>query len=66
MKKNLKNFNLTLDEIKIVKMIKQLVEALENLEFNDPHSPRAKFFREEIEKLEKNLDEVRDNTLIKY
>ena len=66
MKKNLKNFNLTLDEIKIVKMIKQLIEALENLEFNDPNSPRAKFFRDEIEALEKNLEEVRDNTLIKY
>ncbi len=66
MNNNLKNFNLTLDEIKIVKMIKELIEGLENLEFNDPLSPRAEFFRNEIEKLEKKLEEVRDNTLIKY
>ncbi len=66
MNNNLKNFNLTLDEIKIVKMIKELIEGLENLEFIDPLSPRAEFFRNEIENLEKKLEEIRDNTLIKY
>ena len=66
MNDNLRNFNLTLDEIKIVKMIKTLIESLESLEFNDPLSPRAEFFRKEIEKLEEKLEEVRDSTLIKY
>jgi hypothetical protein len=66
MNDNLRNFNLTLDEIKIVKMIKTLIESLENLEFNDPLSPRAEFFRKEIGKLEEKLEEVRDSTLIKY
>ena len=66
MKSNLRNFNLTLDEIKIVKMINELINNLENLEFNDPLSPRAEFFRKEIEKLEVKLEEVRDSTLIKY
>ncbi len=66
MKDNLRNFNLTLDEIKIVKMINTLVESLENLQFNDPLSPRAEFFRREIEKLEEKLVEIRENTLIKY
>ena len=66
MSEKLRNFNLTLDEIKIARMIKELIENLENLEFNDPHSPRAEFFRGEIEKLEEKLEEVRDNTLIKF
>jgi len=66
MNNNLRNFNLTLDEIKIVKMMKELVEGLERLEFNDPLSSRADFFRQEIDMLEQKLEEIRDNTLIKY
>ncbi len=66
MNKNLRNFNLTLEEIKIVKMIRELTEGVENLDFTDPHAPRAEFFRQEIEKLEGKLEEVRENTLIKF
>ena len=61
----LRNFDLTVEEIKIVKMMKELIKNLENLSFNDPLSPRADFFREEIDKLEEKLEEIRDNTLIK-
>ena len=62
---NLRNFNLTVEEIKIVRMIKDLIEGLENLNFDDPLSPRAEFFRNEIDKLEEKLEQVRDNTLIR-
>jgi hypothetical protein len=62
---NLRNFDLTVDEIKIVRMINELIEGLEKLEFNNPLSPRAEFFRKEIDKLEETLEEVRDNTLIR-
>ncbi len=62
---NLRNFDLTVDEIKIVRMINELIEGLEKLEFNNPLSPRAEFFRKEIDKLEEKLEEVRDNTLIR-
>lgn len=65
-KSKLKNFNLTVEEIKIVKMIRKLVEDLENLDFEDTLSPQAEIFRKEIEKLEDKLEEVRDNTLIKF
>ena len=65
MSDNLRNFNLTVEEIKIVKMIKELIEGLEKLNFDDPLSPRAEFFRSEIDKLEEKLEEVRDNTLIR-
>ncbi len=61
----LRNFNLTVEEIKIVKMMKELIENLEKLNFDDPLSPRADFFRDEIDRLENKLDEIRDNTLIK-
>lgn len=65
MNSNLRNFDLTVDEIKIVKMMKELVNNLEKLEFNDPLSPRAEFFRSEIDKLEDKLEQIRDNTLIR-
>jgi len=65
MSDNLRNFDLTVDEIKIVRMINELIEGLEKLEFNNPLSPRAEFFRKEIDKLEETLEEVRDNTLIR-
>ena len=61
-----RNYSLTVDEIKIIKMINSLVEGLENLEFKDPLSPRAAFFRKEIETLESKLEEIRENTLIKF
>ncbi len=62
---NLRNFNLTVEEIKIVRMMKELIKNLEKLSFDDPLSPRAEFFRKEIDKLEEKLEEIRDNTLIR-
>jgi hypothetical protein len=62
---NLRNFNLTVEEIKIVKMMKELAKGLEKLAFDDPLSPRAEFFRKEIDKLEDKLEEIRDHTLIR-
>ena len=66
MSDKLKNFNLTVDEIKLVRMIDELADGLERLEFKDPLSPRAEFFRQEIEKLEERLEQIRENTLIRY
>ena len=66
MSDKLRNFKLTVDEIKIVRMIDELIEGLERLEFNDPLSPRAEFFRKEIEKLEERLEQIRENTLIRF
>ena len=62
---NLRNFKLTVEEIKMVRMMKELVEGLEKLEFDDPLSPRAEFFRKQISTLEEKLEEIRDNTLIR-
>jgi uncharacterized membrane protein YjjP (DUF1212 family) len=65
MSDKLRNFDLTVEEIKIVRMIDDLIAGLQKLEFNDPLSPRAEFFRREIDKLEEKLEEIRDNTLIR-
>lgn len=65
MSDNLRNFKLSVEEIRIVKMMQQLVEGLEKLTFEDPLSPRADFFRSAIDKLEQKLEEIRDNTLIR-
>lgn len=62
---NLRNFKLTVEEIKMVRMMKELVEGLEKLAFDDPLSPRAEFFRKQIDALEEKLEEIRDNTLIR-
>jgi len=66
MRRDLKNFDLTVDEIKLVRTIEELVNGLERLTFDDPLSPRAEFFRNEIDKLEEKLEEIRDNTLIRH
>ena len=65
MSSKLRNFDLTVEEIKIVRMIDELIAGLQKLEFDDPLSPRAEFFRKEIDKLEEKLEEIRDNTLIR-
>ena len=65
MSDNLRNFDLSVDEIKIVRMMNELSDGLEKLVFNDPLSPRADFFRNEIDKLEAKLEEIRDQTLIR-
>jgi len=65
MSDNLRNFDLSVEEIKIVRMMKDLIEGLEKLVFDDPLSPRAEFFRKEIDKLEEKLEEIRDHTLIR-
>lgn len=65
MSDNLKNFDLSVEEIKIVRMMNELIEGLEKLTFDDPLSPRAEFFSKEIDKLEVKLEEIRENTLIR-
>ncbi len=65
MSDKLRNFDLSVEEIKIVRMMKELIEGLEKLTFDDPLSPRAEFFRKEIDRLEEKLEEIRDNTLIR-
>jgi hypothetical protein len=46
-------------------MMGELVEGLEKITLGGPLSPRAEFFRSEIDRLESKLEQIRDNTLIR-
>jgi hypothetical protein len=63
--KGLRNFDLTVDEIKILRSINQLQSTLDNLQATDPRSPRVEFLQREISALEEKLEDIRDNTLIR-
>ena len=62
---NFRNFDLTVDEIKIVKLMEELIKGIESLEFDGPLSRIAEFLRGGNDKLEEKLEQIRDNTLIK-
>ncbi len=61
----LRNFDLSVEEIRVMRAIKELENALDNIVFGDPESPRAKFFSDEIGRLEDKLEDIRENTLIR-
>jgi hypothetical protein len=61
----LRNFDLTVEEIKLIKAIKEMSQSLEYIEQKNIQPERQKFFRNEIKKLEEELEDVRDNTLIR-
>ena len=62
---NLRNFDLTVDEIKIVRTIENMSRMLQSIEKMEPNSPRVGIIRGNIRGLEARLDELRDNTLIR-
>lgn len=61
----MRNFDLTVEEIKLIKAIKEMSQSLEYIEQKNIQPERQKFFRNEIKKLEEELEDVRDNTLIR-
>lgn len=66
MAEKLRNFNLTLEDIKTERLINDLVNHLEKLNVEDPLSPRAEFLTKQIDALEERLDQIRENTLIRF
>ena len=61
----LRNFDLSVEEIRILKAIKDMTRTLEDIERKNPSSDRVEYFRCEIRQLEDQLEEVRENTLIR-
>ena len=61
----LRNFDLTVEEIRITRAIQEMTEAFERISENNPDPARLDFYGYEIKKLEEQLDEIRDNTLIR-
>jgi len=64
-KDNLRNFDLSVDEIRLMKSIDEMSNTASRIEQLDPNSTRIKYIRLEIQKLNDQLDELRDNTLIR-
>ena len=61
----LRNFDLSVEEIRITRAIKEMTDAFERISENNPDPARLDFYGHEIKKLEEQLDEIRDNTLIR-
>jgi uncharacterized protein Yka (UPF0111/DUF47 family) len=61
----LRNFDLSVEEIRIVRAIKEMTDAFERISENNPDPARLDFYSHEIKKLEEHLDDIRDNTLIR-
>ncbi len=62
---NLRNFDLTVDEIRLMKTIENMTRMVNNIEQLEPQSPRVKIIRNDIRRMQERLDELRDNTLIR-
>ena len=62
----LRNYDLTVDEIKLVKTIDQKRDSLHNIQSKDPNSTRITYLAQEIARLEKMLEELQENTLIRF
>ena len=62
---NLRNFDLSVEEIRILKRIRELTLALEKVEHQITRPERLEYFRCAIRQLEDQLDEIRENTLIR-
>jgi uncharacterized protein Yka (UPF0111/DUF47 family) len=61
----LRNFDLTVEEIRIMRAIKEMTDAFERISANNPDPARLDFYGYEIKKLEEQLDDIRENTLIR-
>lgn len=62
---NLRNFDLSVEEIRILKSIKDLTRSLEEGERRKTQPERLEYYRCAIRLLEDKLEEVRENTLIR-
>ena len=61
---NLRNFDLTVDEIRLSRTINNMMSMVENIERMEPTSPRVRIIRNDIRRLQQKLEQLRDNTLI--
>lgn len=62
---NLRNFDLTVDEIRLMRTIDSMSKMVKNIEQLEPTSPRVQNIHTSIRKLQDQLDNLRDNTLIR-
>lgn len=61
----LRNFDLSVEEIRVLKAIRDMTQALEDIKRSNAYPERLEFFRCEIRQLEDQLEEIRENTLLR-
>ncbi len=61
----LRNFDLSVDEIKLIKAINDMTESLEDMKRKNTQASRIEYFVRQIKELEEELDDLRENTLIR-
>jgi uncharacterized protein Yka (UPF0111/DUF47 family) len=61
----LRNFDLSVEEIRIERAIKEMTDAFEKISENNPDPARLDYYSHAIKKLEEQLDDIRENTLIR-
>lgn len=61
----LRNFDLSVEEIRVLKAIRDMTHTLEDIERKNAYPERLEFFRCEIRLLEDRLEEIRENTLLR-
>ncbi len=61
----LRNFDLSVEEIRIMRALKEMTDAFERISANGPDPARLDFYSYEIKKLEEQLDDIREHTLIR-
>ena len=64
-KTRLRNFDLSVEEIKITRALKDMTDAFHKIAQNNPDPARLDYYSYEIRKLEEQLDDIRENTLIR-
>jgi hypothetical protein len=61
----LRNFDLSVEEIRTIKAIKDMTQSLDDIKDKNTQPERVEYFRNEITRLEEQLEDIRDNTLIR-
>jgi len=62
---NLRNFNLTVEEVKLEKAIQEIKISIARIQQATPSSDRPRFLKTQVVKLEEQLEELRESTLIR-
>lgn len=62
---NLRNFDLTVDEIRLQRTIDSMINMVKQIEALDPQSERVRTIHQNIKSLQSKLEDLRDNTLIR-
>ena len=61
----LRNFDLSVDEIKLIKAINDITESIEDMKRKNTEASRLEYFAKQLKELKEELEDLRENTLIR-